>query len=121
MRISRVVGWCLVVLLSVVFLGAGVTKFTAPGWEARFAAWGYPAWMRVALGTLEIVSAALLWVPRTRQAAALLLVVVMIGAALTHLVHGEAPRVVVNATLAAMLMTLYALSRRAAEPRANSS
>lgn len=110
MQISRVLGWCLVVLVSVVFLGAGVTKFTAPAWEARFAAWGYPSWMRIAVGTAEILCAVLLWVPRARRLAALLLVVVMIGAALTHFVQGEAARIVGNATLVGMLIAVYALS-----------
>lgn len=40
-RMRDVVGWCLSVPLSLVFLAAGATKFAAPGWEMRFSAWGY--------------------------------------------------------------------------------
>jgi uncharacterized membrane protein YphA (DoxX/SURF4 family) len=110
MRILRIAVWALIVLLSLVFLRAGVTKFTTPAWETRFAAWGYPAGAHVVVGILEIGCAALLWVPRTRRLAALLLVAIMIGAALTHLAHGEAPRVGVNAALAGLLIAIYSLS-----------
>jgi putative oxidoreductase len=104
--VRRVAMWCLVGVLSLVFVAIGVTKFTAPAWETRFLAWGYPSWARVAVGALEILGAILLWPPRTRRWAACALLAVMAGAALTHLVHGEAPRIVVNAVLAALLFAV---------------
>ena len=60
---------------------------------------------------LEIGCAMLLLVPRARRWAALVLTMLMLGAAGTHLLHGEAPRVVVNIVLAALLIAA-ALARR---------
>jgi uncharacterized membrane protein YphA (DoxX/SURF4 family) len=111
-RIRNVAGWCLSGALSVVFLAAGATKFRAPQWEARFTGWGYPDWFLIVVGLLEIGCSILLLVPRTRRWAAVVLVMLMLGAAGTHLVHGEAPRMVVNIVLAALLMAAVALGRR---------
>lgn len=111
-RIRNVAGWCLSGVLSVVFLAAGATKFRAPQWETRFSGWGYPDWFRIAVGMLEIVCSMLLLVPRARRWAALVLTTLMLGAAGTHLLHGEAPRVVVNIVLAALLIAAVALGRR---------
>jgi putative oxidoreductase len=110
-RMRDVVGWCLSVPLSLVFLAAGATKFGSPRWEMRFTAWGYPDWFRVLVGVLEVVCAILLLVPRTRRWAALVLLTLMLGAAGTHVLHGEAPRIVVNIVLAGLLVAALALAR----------
>ena len=115
-RMRDVVGWCLSVPLSLVFLAAGATKFAAPGWEMRFSAWGYPDWFRVVVGLLEVVCSILLLVPRTRRWAALVLTTLMLGAAGTHLLHGEAPRIIVNIVLAALLVAALTLTRRLHAP-----
>jgi putative oxidoreductase len=117
-RMRDVVGWCLSLPLSVVFLAAGATKFGSPRWEMRFTAWGYPDWFRVVVGLLEVVCAILLLVPRTRRWAALVLTTLMLGAAGTHVLHGEAPRIVVNIMLAGLLVAVLALARRS-DPPAN--
>ena len=115
-RIRNVAGWCLSGALSVVFLAAGASKFRSPQWGVRFNAWGYPDWFRIAVGMLEIGCSMLLLVPRARRWAALVLAILMLGAAGTHLLHGEAPRVVVNLVLAALLITAVALGRRSDSP-----
>lgn len=111
-RMRDVVGWCLSMPLSLVFLAAGATKFGSPQWQMRFSAWGYPDWFRVLVGILEVACSILLLVPRTRRWAALVLTTLMLGAATTHLLHGEAPRIVVNIVLAALLTAALALTRR---------
>ena len=111
-RIRNVAGWCLSAALSVVFLAAGASKFRSPQWEVRFNGWGYPDWFLIVVGLLEIGCSILLLVPRARQWAALVLTMLMLGAAGTHLVHGEAPRVVVNIVLGALLIAAVALGRR---------
>ena len=112
-RIQNIAGWCLSVALALVFLAAGATKFRSPQWELRFSGWGYPEWFRIAVGILEVGCATLLLLPRARPWAALVLTTLMLGAAATHLLHGETPRIVVNLVLAALLMVVFALTRRA--------
>jgi putative oxidoreductase len=104
MSVTQVARWCLVIVVSFIFFVTGVTKFTSPAWVTRFDAWGYPSWVRLAVGALEILCAILLWVPRSRRWAVLVLLVIMTGAAITHGIHGEAPRMVVNALLACLLI-----------------
>ena len=103
MSMKSVVGWCVSVLLSLLFLAVGAAKFRSPAWAVMFAAWGYPAWTRPAVGGVEIVGALLLLIPRTRRWAAVALMTVMAGAAVTHLLHGEASRVAGNVLLAGLL------------------
>ena len=115
-RIQDVAGWCLSIALGLVFLAAGATKFKSPQWEMRFSAWGYPDWFRIAVGVLEVGCSILLLVPRARPWAALVLTTLMLGAAGTHLLNGEAPRLVVNVVLAALLIGAFALTRRSDPP-----
>lgn len=65
---------------------------------------------------LEVVCSILLLVPRTRRWAALVLTTLMLGAAGTHLLHGEAPRIIVNIVLAALLVAALTLTRRLHAP-----
>ena len=97
-------------LLAVVFLVVGTAKFRSPGWEARFTAWGYPAWFRSTVGALEVLGALMLLVPGTRRWGALALAIVMAGAAVTHVAHGEAPRVIVNVVIAVLLIAIRRLA-----------
>lgn len=110
MIVRRVVGWCLVVALSLVFLAAGAAKFRAPAWQEKFEAWGYPAWVWAGVGIAEIACAILLFVPRSRRWAALALAAIMAGAAATHLWHAELPRIAVNAALAGMSLAVLRIA-----------
>lgn len=92
------------VLLSIVFLMAGVTKFTSAGWATRFADWGYPPWLSPIVGMAEVAAAGLLPIRQTRRPAAFALAGVMAAAAATHLVHGETPRVIVSLVLGGLLV-----------------
>ena len=73
---------------------------------------GLPGLVPVVVGLLEVVCSILLLVPRTRRWAALVLTTLMLGAAGTHVLHGEAPRIVVNIVLAALLVAALTLTRR---------
>ncbi|MDA1081724.1 MAG: DoxX family protein [Gemmatimonadetes bacterium] len=84
----RALPWILRAPLSVLMLLAGLTKFLPEaGWDARFAAWGYATWFVAVIGTLEVVGAVGLWIPRVRQPAAIGLAVLMLGAIYTNLTH----------------------------------
>jgi len=54
-----------------------------------FAHWGWPDWMRLVVGAVEVTSAVLLLIPRTAFFGAGTLVVVMAGATYTHLFHAD--------------------------------
>ena len=87
----KVVGtWALCVLLSLVFLMAGASKLMGVQMHVdNFARWGYPQWFRSVVGATEVVAAVLLVIPRTTLQGASVLILVMVGAVGTHVLHGE--------------------------------
>ncbi|MFJ2933153.1 DoxX family protein [Streptomyces sp. NPDC087219] len=83
--------------LALEFTLGAVTKFW-PGdtvfssaYSTKFADWGYPPWMRFAVGALEGVAAFLLVIPdrRTRFLGATTLMFVLTGAVTTHIVNHD--------------------------------
>ena len=105
----NIVLWIIAGLLAAVFLAAGLTKLTQPKekLETRMS-WtkDYSAGRVKSLGALEILAAiglilpaALNVVPVLVPLAALGLVVVMIGAAVTHYRRNESPMIVGNVVL----------------------
>ena len=113
MTAKRIAIWIVVVLLAVEFGLAGVSKFSpSSGWARMFAAWGYPAWFRVAIGALEITAALALFIERSRLWACAALLIVMAGAAVTHLTHGEPRRVILNVVLSALIGLLWRLDEK---------
>ena len=97
MRIVRLVGvvvlWLLQFLMAVAFVAIGVAKFADPSWARSFARWGYPDGFYMVIGALEAAGGLALLVPRFTSYTAALLGVIMIGASLTHWLHGEMGRV----------------------------
>ena len=97
MRIVRVLGtvvlWLLQILMAVAFVVIGVAKFADPSWARSFARWGYPDGFYMVIGALEAAGGLALLVPRLTSYVAALLGVIMIGASLTHWLHGEMARV----------------------------
>lgn len=97
MRIVRVLGtvvlWLLQILMAVAVVLIGVVKFADPSWARNFARWGYPDGFYMVIGVLEAAGGLALLVPRLTSYVAALLGVIMIGAWLTHWLHGEMARV----------------------------
>ena len=97
MRIVRLLGvvvlWLLQILMAVGFVLIGVVKFADPSWARNFARWGYPDGFYMVIGALEAAGGLVLLVPRLTSYVAAMLGVIMIGASLTHWVHGEMARV----------------------------
>lgn len=80
--------WVVTVLETAGMGLAGASKFMNPGgWTSMFEGWGYPAWLAFVIGASELVGALLLLVPRLASYAAGLLIVIMIGALATVLMH----------------------------------
>jgi uncharacterized membrane protein YphA (DoxX/SURF4 family) len=85
--------WLLQILLGVVFVLIGYGKLGDPSWARNFARWGYPDGFYLVIGALEALGGlALLW-PRLTTYAAALLGIIMLGASVTHLIHGETARI----------------------------
>jgi putative oxidoreductase len=97
MRIVRLVGvvllWLLQILMAAAFVLIGVVKFFDPSWARNFARWGYPDGFYMVIGALEAAGGLALLVPRLTSYSAAMLSVIMIGASLTHWLHGEMARI----------------------------
>ena len=88
MRKLKIAGvWLLQSLMAVAMTGSGVQKFTSPAWERMFRVWGYPDHFYAVIGIVETVCGLALLVPKLATPAALALMVVMLGAAITRLTH----------------------------------
>jgi uncharacterized membrane protein len=84
--------WVLQVLGAVSFLFAGYQKLAGdPQMVALFTAIGWGQWFRYLTGTLEILGAVALLVPRLRALGALGLAGVMAGALVTNFALGISP------------------------------
>jgi uncharacterized membrane protein YphA (DoxX/SURF4 family) len=80
--------WIAAVLLAAVFFVAGGAKIG--GWlDAQFVAWGYSPGFAVVIGVFEVLFGIGLLGKRTATWAAFGLMAIMLGAAGTHLTHGE--------------------------------
>ena len=111
--IKEVVLWIIALFLALVCLRSGLMKMpSVPGvqfWMRDFHRWGYPDWLRLAVGVAELVSFALLLVPRVAGYGAAIFAIVMIGAIYTHATHNESARLPFNLLLLALsLITVYA-------------
>ena len=115
MRIVRLVGmWTLQVLLGALFVVLGTAKFGDPSWVRKFAGWGYPDGFYMAVGVLEIAGGLMVLVPRVASYGALVIATVMVGAALTHLAHGETQRLIGPLMFLAVAVAVAWLRRRSA-------
>ena len=78
--------WVLQGLAAFAFLAAGGSKLAGtPAMVDMFARLGAGQWFRYLTGTLEVIGAVSLLVPRARFYGAVLLAAVMVGAIVTHL------------------------------------
>ena len=78
-RTHSAIVWALSVLLACVFLLAGIPKITgsAPIWLQAAAMRGFPAWLRIVVGVVEVISGVALLIPGVAIYAALGLAVLM--------------------------------------------
>jgi putative oxidoreductase len=107
-RFKSICGWSLQLLLASFFVIQGIVKLTgSPAWISRFRAWGYPDRFYFVVGLAELLGAVLLLIPRLAKFGAVILIVVMVGATATHLIHGE-PQIITTVVLATLLaIVLY--------------
>ena len=85
-KIINVVLWILQIGAAGMFLMAGFFKLSGdPRMVGMFEAIGFGQWFRYLTGSLEVLAAVLLLIPRLSGVGALLLAGVMLGAVATHL------------------------------------
>jgi uncharacterized membrane protein YphA (DoxX/SURF4 family) len=86
-KIARLVlAWALGLHFAEMYVRNGWMKFDPNGfWSPAFARWGYPPWMRVAVGVVETVGGAMLVIPWLASYGALAVAAVMLGALATRL------------------------------------
>lgn len=107
-RATRMVVW-LSRLLAAMFLFAGLTKLLGAESDIQhFAAWRYPDWLRFVVGSVEVVSALLLLIPRAAQFGAAGISLTLIWAGYTFLVRvpGESRRALPTLALLVMVVTV---------------
>src|SRR5215813_12584121 len=89
-RLKNVIAWIAQILLAVFYVLAASGKvMSRPQWIELFRKWGFPDRFYLIVGALELLGAVGLLIPRLTRYAAFALIVLMIGAAATHLINGE--------------------------------
>ena len=95
------------------FTAAGIGKLTG-SWEDMFTAWGYSILFMYLIGTLEIISVVMFYISNLRKWAIITLVIIMLGAAITHILNLEYSRIIHNVILITILSLIFYLDKRMA-------
>mgnify|MGYP001801239690 CR=1 FL=1 len=86
--------------MSLIFFTSGIGKLISmEDWLVEWDIYGYPLWFMYVIGVLQVVGTVLLWVPKTRIYAAAMFIIIMIGAAFTHVAVGEFLPIIQNVIL----------------------
>lgn len=89
-RFRLVLAWIVGLYLAQMYVKMGWVKFDPQGfWTASFERWGYPVWLRLAVGGIEVAGGVLILLPWTATWGALSLAAVMIGAWITRFGDGR--------------------------------
>ncbi|MFQ5779042.1 MAG: DoxX family protein, partial [Terriglobia bacterium] len=106
--------WTLQILLAALFVMSALAKLTSnPEMVERFRQWGYPDNFYYLVGATELLGAIGLLIPRVAAYGASALMVIMVGASLTHLLHEETSRVAFTGVIF-LLLAGVAYARRPA-------
>jgi uncharacterized membrane protein YphA (DoxX/SURF4 family) len=99
--------WIVSVLLTAMFLFAGLPKLLTPDKvKPMFVAYGYAAWFATFIGTCEVLGAIGVLVPRLAGLSAAGLSVIMVGAFFTHVTHREYTHAITPLVLLALLVVV---------------
>ncbi|MEM7414322.1 MAG: DoxX family protein [Gemmatimonadota bacterium] len=89
-RVRLVVCWVLGLYLAYLFVIQGWDKFDPEGmWAGPFEEWGYPVWLRIVVGGVEVVGGIALLVPWVATWGGVSLAVIMTGAGVTRASGGH--------------------------------
>jgi len=109
-RIRPALAWILIVLLALLYSLAALGKFSGAQLD-MFTGWGYPVWFMYGIGVLELAGAIGLLIPATTRWAIYGLSLIMVGAAGTHLFHGEGLKVIRPLLFSTVLWAVWWLRR----------
>ena len=107
--------WICISVLTVQFLVAGIGKLLG-AWSVKFADWGYSLTFMYAIGLLEIIGVAGLFLSRTRKWSGILFTIIMVGAAYTHISNLEYLRIIHNVIIACLSLLIMQLNRKIRVP-----
>jgi uncharacterized membrane protein YphA (DoxX/SURF4 family) len=111
------IGWIGLTLVSLMFLQAGVLKLIG---DQRmidtFNLFGYQAWFRILIGSMEVIGSIALFIRLSSRYAALLLASIMIGAIVSGLMAGQSGGAVLEVILLCCLIWI-AVTRKPRLPR----
>ncbi|MGD9629634.1 MAG: DoxX family protein [Pyrinomonadaceae bacterium] len=87
---KSIISWIIQILIAALFLMMGGQKLMGEAEvTANFARWGFPSFMQYIIGFFEVLGAVGLLIPRLAGLAATGLILILIGALATHLMHSE--------------------------------
>ena len=121
-RATTIIAWIAQVLAAAILITAASSKLTsAPDAIALFSTLGVEPWGRFALGSVELLTAALLLFPRTAGIGGLFGIVLMTGAIATHLfkigvMYGGDPSLFIMAVLVFLSSAITVYLRRPRMP-----
>ena len=103
-KARTIILWVLQILLAGLFLMASIPKITShPAAVKMLEDYGYPDNFYLLVGAVELLGALSLLIPKAAGYGASALVVVMLGASLTHLLNDEFSRVLFTGTVMVLL------------------
>jgi putative oxidoreductase len=103
--------WVLTVLLALAFFGAGLAKLTSqPMMVHEFSTFGLPLWFLYVTGSLEVIGAVLVLIPRLAFIGTSLICCIMVGALIAHLTHGQSA--MIGAPLVLLVLAIVVGSLR---------
>ena len=107
-KASLILSWVLRILLSLGFLLASTGKLTNnPEVLKMFENWGYPNGFHLIIGILELILAILLLIPKTLKIAMIGILVIMIGALLTHIINDPISEIIRPIIFLIVLSAIY--------------
>jgi putative oxidoreductase len=107
----KIIMWICIAVLTFQFLGAGMTKLLG-SWSVRFSAWGYPLAFMYVIGTLETIGVVGLFFSKTRKWSVMLFIIIMFGAAYTHISSAEFLRVIHNGIMVGISLLVMQLNQK---------
>ncbi len=112
-KIKNIVIWIIQILLAAAFIMVGLGKLAGRGeWVNLFSDWGYPQYFYLFIGAVEAICGILMLIPKTVGYSVVVLIIVMIGAALTHLLNNESLGQIIGSLVYLTLLLIVGFVRK---------
>lgn len=110
-KVAKIIRWVLVGILTIQFLAAGVAKLFG-AWDSMFIQWGYPVWFALVVGFTEVLVVIGLYLRTTIRWALIVIVLIMLGAAYTHVMANEYSRLIHNTGIILVVVIIFSLDNK---------